>query len=800
MIYLDTETIGLHGMPVLLQYARDNDPVTLYNIWNERIDSTIELLESIASNAVCGFNLAFDWFHICKLYTTLVLFPDKSAYPEDVIDELGVLEEQARFLNVCIKPIAAHDVMLYARRTHYQSLMERDDIKIRRVPTPIAWNVAQELEKRIKFDEIYFSKAKDPFAPRWKIYDIKKPDGTINPDFKDIKLKFRASGSLKNLYRHAFKVTDKIFFFRDVEIEKRHYPEEAGFAPFALGTPLDPKTGYMDLHGIPLRETYFEDKDWRNTWPDKVRQFTLHWYYNEDARKYASDDVVYTRRLHQEHFNSPEPGDRDSELACAVACCRWKGYAVNLPRIRELREAAIRKSKAAPREPKAVKRYLKQVLDDTECLALDISGTKKPVLEELAEMMDDSGMNRHPAAIRAREVLDARMSAKEIEIYDKILAAQRLHAAFKVFGALSNRMSGDSGLNPQGIKHDTFVRVAFLLADNDPELLRELVPTWTDEQIQRALMILCGGDFKGFEVTIALRVFDEPKLTKKVESGVKVHGLMGQLLFPGKTYKEILESEGTANDMYDKGKKGFFLKIYFGNDYTIHTKLGIPMDTATKADQQFNREYPNVKVFQDGVIRDFGCLSQPGGIGTKVEWREPLEASETILGFKRYFTLENRIAKSLFDMAQNPPPSIKNAKIKVQRRDRVQTAGGAAQSALYAAAFALSARNVRAAGNNKIQSVGAEITKILQEALWKLQPSGVFDWIVQPLNAHDEIMCPTKPGFEQQVKEVAEKTVEECRKFVPLLAIDWFTNVPNWANKKGKHVGADSKGRVQSAA
>jgi DNA polymerase I-like protein with 3'-5' exonuclease and polymerase domains len=326
----------------------------------------------------------------------------------------------------------------------------------------------------------------------------------------------------------------------------------------------------------------------------------------------------------------------------------------------------------------------------------------------------------------------------------------------------------------------------FPLADNDFDRLQSEHPDWNERRIEDHMMKLCGGDFKGFEVTIALRVFDEPALTAKVKSGIKVHGIMGQYLFPGKTYEEIRASEGQDPDMYDKGKKGFFLKIYFGNEHTIHNKLGIPLDIATDADRKFNRDYPRVKAFQDRIIKDFSALQQIGGIGSKIEWRQPKDYSETFLGWRRYFTLENRVIRTLYELAQDPPLSIRSAKIKVQRRDRIQTAGGAAQSALYAAAFAMSSRNVRAAGNNEIQSPGGEITKALQVNLWKLQPVGAHPWVVQPLNVHDEIMCPTKAGYEEQVEAKAKETVEEYRKHVPLLDIDWFTNIPDWSNKKGE--------------
>jgi hypothetical protein len=96
MIYFDTETCGLHGMCVLIQYAEDDGPVVLHHVWKRPIQETLELIEWFCENEVCGFNLTFDWFHISKLYTTFSLFHDYDALPEDHIEELAVLEERAR--------------------------------------------------------------------------------------------------------------------------------------------------------------------------------------------------------------------------------------------------------------------------------------------------------------------------------------------------------------------------------------------------------------------------------------------------------------------------------------------------------------------------------------------------------------------------------------------------------------------------------------------------------------------------------------------------------------------------------
>ncbi|KKL57079.1 hypothetical protein LCGC14_2238950, partial [marine sediment metagenome] len=152
MITLDSETCGYHGVMVLLQYAVDDGEIKLYNVWKNPIHETLTLLEWIASQEVCMFNAAFDWFHVSKIHAMFSMFPDHDAIPEDHIEELAILEKQARFSKFCIKPKACIDLMLHARKGPYQSLMERNDIRIRRVPTRLAEPLQRELEKRVELD------------------------------------------------------------------------------------------------------------------------------------------------------------------------------------------------------------------------------------------------------------------------------------------------------------------------------------------------------------------------------------------------------------------------------------------------------------------------------------------------------------------------------------------------------------------------------------------------------------------------------------------------------------------------
>lgn len=743
MIFYDTETCGLHGMCVLIQWAEDDGPINLHSVWVEPIIDTLKLIEKLMGSEVCGFNLSFDHFHLCKLYTIFSQFPDCHAIPEEHIEQIALLEPKGRE-GQCLKPLAACDIMLHARRNKYQSTMDRRDITVRKIPSVIAAEVRDLLEK-IKLDDIYFARKKDKLSPHWRIMDR---DDCL--DFKDIVLKFKASSALKNLAVHALKIPpEQVLKFGDVNIEKKFIPLEVGYAPFALAISSPENNWKTKLK---------KGSGWQRgyTWPAVISRHISHWASNKLARQYAEDDVTYTRELWK-HLDSPKAGDNDSELACMVGAVRWKGFKINIEGIKQLKEKAIEVSNSAPKAPNAVKYYLLEDMDDIEALIVEKS-TKKVVLEEIALWENDKG-EQHPAAKKAQAVLNARMAKWEVDLCDKLLLAGRFHASFNVIGALSGRMSGGDDLNPQGIKRAKYIRENFPLADKN--------------------FILCGGDFDAFEVVLAIAYYGDKELEKTVKGGKKIHALFGTEIYPNMTYEEVLNDK----EKYTRAKSGIFALIYFGNEYTLKTRLGVSVETAEKAYQNFIKRFPGIGEGRKKIIKMFQSMEQPGGIGTKVKWKDPQVYIESMFGFRRYFILETMICKTLFNLAQKLPEHFKQFKGKVVRRDREQTISGAVQSALYAAAFALQANVTRAAGNHVIQSSGAEITKTLQRKIWDVQPSGINRWLVQPINSHDEIMCPTILEKVEEVQQIVNETIESFKSSVPLIKMEWKTNLKSWADK-----------------
>lgn len=807
MIYLDFETCGFHGMPVLLQYAIDDGEIYLYELWRNKIKDTIELFNMIAKHkgGVCGFNLTFDWFHFNKFYNVLLLAMKKYEnsgdwYPDEHIEELACVEKEARD-GVCVKPVKALDLFLHARKGEYQSTLDRKDIRIRRVPRLLARPLADELNKRITFNKLYFARRKTELENPWQIFDIHDQGDTtaVDPDFKDIVLKFAPSSGLKALAVDAGLVSEShVLKFSDVAVHAAFSPEEVGWAPFA--------------------EALGEPGNWRRTWPYVIKYHIDHFGAHEQAREYSRLDIVYTRGLHK-FFNYPEAGDDDSELACAIGAIRWKGFAIDVEGIKAHKAKALKLQETAPKAPGRVKEWIWPDLSPDEQESTKGS-TGKVVLEEMCtwkkacpkcidndevgtqpsahgtvttcSKCNGSGEIMHPAAVKAKMVLDARKAKKETETYDKLLQAGRFHASFKIIGTLSGRMAGADKLNPQGIKSTKEVRGCFPLA-------------FADDMEE-----LCGGDFESFEVVIAVAIYKDPKLEadlntygacpgclgacKNKKGGPcpecnatgkakkKIHGLFGEVLYK-MTYDEIVQTKGSGHDLYTESKRGVFSQLYGGNFKTLMVRLGLTEEVAVNASEGWGNKYKGIKKAQQRIDKMFGTMKQKEGIGSKIEWAEPARFIASLLGFRRYYDLENRITKVLFDLAEKPPKEWLNIKVTVRRRDRDQSPSGAVRSALFGAAFQIQAANIRSATNHEIQSTGAGICKRVQRLIWDLQPSGPGAWVVRPLNIHDELMIACKGPTKKIVEKIVRDSVETFKPIIPMIAIDFSTELKTWADK-----------------
>ena len=742
MLFLDSETVGFCGPPILFQYAIDEGDVVLYDFWDKSVNESIKLLEMFCEHEVCAFNITFDWFHVVKAYNTLInlkrnyLKPGMSKCPPD--PELYWKAEADNFSEYCLKPKASVDLMLYCQSGPYQYLMDRKDIFIRYVPKALAEPLLTELEARIPL--------KQTLNAKWKIEQSKTYEGRVREDFVNIVLRFKPSKSLESISQDVLGEGKAPSYFK--ELPK---PEETPWRPY--GGP------WLDVFA-----------DWLSLWTE-----------NKGARYYAEKDVTLLQELYNK-FNHPMESI-DDRLAILAANTRWRGYSVDVEQVKKIieeQQALVKEFPVNLDSPAQLLEYLKEGLSDIEAQVL--TSTKKTVLEHLAKKGNQ----------RARDILVSRKAQSRIRLFHKFLNG-KFHASVKVIGALSGRQSGADKLNPQGIPSE--LRYPFTMAYEGE--------------------ILQGGDFDAFEVSIADAVYNDDGLRELLLSGKKVHGIFGESI-TGIDYDKIMATkDGTCYECHGTGevkksidgndealdpaecsvcngtgvdktytsvKSGFFGFIYGAQAQKIGETVKISTEAAEDGLEMLKIRFPGIGRAQKRTFDKFCSMRQPEEFG-KVMWHEPADFEETLLGFRRYFTIENKICKALYELANNPPKEWKAYKVKVERRkDRMQTVCGAVQSAVFGAAFGIQAQNMRAAGNHVIQGTGAGITKAVQDAIWGIQPTGPVEWLVRPLNIHDELQTVTKPGVD--LTQLIQDKIEEYKPVVPLLSMGWNYNTKSWAESK----------------
>jgi hypothetical protein len=746
--WLDTEGKGLIGPTSTLQVKwTSEEPTIVYRVWDEPARVILRIIERLVEvEAVGGFKLTHDWFHIQMLYCVLRLLDP--ARPPTANGWCQVMRE-ARF-GPCVKPRSALDLMLYVMRGPLQATMERDDIRLRKVPIQLAHLLAQELKARIPLPGIYFHYRESGYE--WRVEPIED-----KPGFADVVLRWGASRGLKQISRHVMGLKDVL----DYDMPKQFMPKERLFDPYGTG------------------------------WVQHSNYHDAYWRLDKRAQQYARDDVERLTFGLWEYLGRPAHGDTDSILACLVGSSRWRGFALDLELLKQIRDQAHKAKEAFPRAPKPVLYGLRQRCSPME--AINIEDTCAETLTEIAGSREGDSWkggwgDQHPAAQFARGVVVARSKDKEEDMAEKLLSVGSFHPDMNIIGALSGRGSGAGGINMHGVpgaQKGSHMRESFLLADGrvnlngeaDEFLMADRGWSMWEHDFEWA-ELLDAGDFDSFEVAIAAAVYNDENLTADLRSGKKIHAIYASIMLE-LDYDVVMKKENKS--IYNDGKRAFLGRLYGAQDPKVSKVLNRPIEQIRRNEAKLAGRYPGIGRARQLIAEQFCSMKQMGDVGSRIEWHEPADRVESLFGYARYFTLENQICRALFELGQSPPGEFRDTTAVQRTAGRTQTAGGALQSAIFGCAFNIQASAMRQAANHQIQSTGAQITKELQRAIWDVQPAGIHAWLVRPMQIHDEIQCPRQPHID--LRSVVAGVIERFRPRIPLLKMEWLQGLRNWAEK-----------------
>lgn len=412
MLMLDTETIGLTGPIVLIQYG--NEKATLHYVWDEPVQKTLYLIEWLMQQELCLYNSSYDSFHINKLYNLFILVKDKSKLPDP--QEIFNIEQSFDYQNaLCCKPKNIIDPFVIFRKKNFQHLVNKKPVNINRVPIVAANLLKEELERFVKQElpPILFQGYKDK-TEYWEVI------ATKDPQFVNFKLSFRPNLKLKNVIKY---LTNREVYY--MNIPQRYQPIEEDYCPYNYDWPK-----LLDYH----------QKYWKTA----------------DGIQYATQDIIELDNLVKQ-VDLPN-FDMDSVLAWSVGACRFKGYAIDNDKLKKLIETHKRNSKEIDTAPRAALKYIHEALEPLERMV--ITSTSEKSLRSIIDSKPDS-----EAAKRCLTILEQRKLDKQMDILNKLSTVGRFHPDFHVIGTATCRMSGSGKINPQGINRHKSVRELFILKD-----------------------------------------------------------------------------------------------------------------------------------------------------------------------------------------------------------------------------------------------------------------------------------------------------------------------------------------------
>lgn len=719
--FIDVETLGFTSPLLTIQWSNDFGKPVMWNIWAHPVEETLEIIEDWLNQTWVGWNVSFDAFHINKWYNILKhCKPDLNPNPYTCMQ----IESEIRPADYCLRPRACLDLMVICRKGPFQHLMNFKPIVLRGVPIHRAEQITQEINSRIDFTKV----------PGLKMhYIIEKEDR--RPGLTNIKICPKGSTSLKYIHK------------------------------VIKGEPLDEET----IHWGDLFDTKEFGKEympWGGDWADEIAGIKG---FTRSQIEYGLADITKMHDVFNwlDERNLIPNRDTDSELCPLVGATRWKGYSINVDLFKERypKRQIVTDPKSwfhnygVPTSPNDVRRYLEEVMDDNEKLLL--TATKKAILESIVRLDPDSDAGK-----RAQQVLTERKNRHLRDMFKKLIEVGTFHPDLKVSGTLTNRMSGGNAeglgktkgsINPQGIDKAEWIREGFTFA-------------YEGEKFS-------GGDFDQFEISVMDAVWGDETLHRELLMGKKMIALFGTKIY-GLPYDVVLESKKEGDgSYYDRAKRGFYLRAYGGQAKRASQTFNLSEEETIRGLNKFDTDYIGIMKANEATRQDLTFLDE-------WDWREPKPYQETILGYKRYFILEQEIARAMYKLVNDLPMEWLSDRAIFRRREKAQETWQVIRSALFGCLLGLQARVIRIAGNVKIQSPGAEITKIVQEAIWaKFQPVGVAGWFVRPMNVHDEINCVHKPELSGAIKDLVNDKVHSLKKHVPLLAMKWQEGIKSWAEK-----------------
>jgi len=403
-VWLDTETAGLCGPVVSVQYSINDGPIKIVFPF-ENPESVLELEKLLydPETVIIGFNLIFDLY---KLYETF--------------HQLHGIDIRSREAEIMPFRCSCIDLMIRAKQHKVFNILSagKKIVKLKKIPEKFQEKITEHVEKLLA------KNIKLPIKLGKKLSKDKENKSVT------VTYSIESSGKLKEIMRLLGEKTDQI----EEVLELAQFPEKI----FIPGGELAYEEEYKRLYRNNLKRLQEDER----------------------ATEYAKNDIKFLKILYKELGNL-EPNEQDSAV-CVVAYTQYRGFEIDRElaqqekeRLEKLLQETRIKTPFNPGSSKQRLEYLKANLVDRELAKL----LKKANKETMQALIDQGALNSE-----AQEVIEKLLSYGKLKQqldFLKLFSASptgRIHPPFRVWGTSTGRMAGTRGFNLHSLAKDGYVR------------------------------------------------------------------------------------------------------------------------------------------------------------------------------------------------------------------------------------------------------------------------------------------------------------------------------------------------------
>lgn len=830
-LLLDTETVGLPGIPFLLQLedpeshapiivrVRDHTPAAVSALLRAVIRPGLRLV---------GHNLVFDLAKLTHLATIAALldgrglgWTEDTVWPAERIWRPGEasFEERLSAIRVCW-PGACVDTLLAAKGLppFANEFQQEPGISFRQLPVAVVPSLVERFRHNLNKDV-------GGVEARWRLGNHLHWRWDDNPTSGE---KSRRAAAIQH---RDYSVLG------DVRISIR-MP-----SPYSLKT-LSPLLGYTGAVAKQDFESVFGRADEKcPVWTErggpasKVCGHDDAWARSLELERdpgflaYAAADIRMLRAVYDHYRAQQNFGALDHDMALVpwAAAVRMIGIHIN-EAARDGAKAAYAKLKAEGEEhcrslgltninsPEQVVGYVNDhvirtannaITDNQEALEGVEDGRRRDTLEPLLKLLENRP-DAHSAAGNLRMLIQARTFDRRHQFVESI-QGDSLFPEFDIYGTQTDRMTCS---NPNSQQTPSPDKETDWEKENDVHFRAMFSPP--DGYEMRA------GDFDQLELRVKSGVTNDPHTQgiyareieeqpadEHSETALAVFSEDLHRLLPGKTDAEILQllrgKDKRVKHLRGRAKTANFGVTYGGTEYGISRNAGCSLEEARILLDRIWALCRVTKAVIDQVHERVTAIKGgPGGV-------EVLAPAQTAVwnkaGVARYFRVPLRlitIAGSVADgtvgtdgctyLQRHFPELVAVPGLVRRGRDFVTgqpvdvTPARALQSALRGGAFNLQKAIHRRSFNFLIQSTGSYLTKRLQGCLYNELRGGVWLGNELPslpgLQVHDEIHYYVKSAAPSTRADAsAQRFLAEASAWVGCPIRFKFEDVGSWAEK-----------------